>query len=845
VIAVTNVLGKSLEVRLTSCYGDSNIKKPWNSTIAGFLAAHTEEIHLVGGDFNQVNLFKGCSNCLTKAVSKYTDIQTLFFPPTKPTRGKNTLDYIFATQQFCETFPISDMTIVSFTQAGFKTVGVKMDHRVLQIAMDIHSNLERRIPILTRIWHKRHVKDFQTRIESIDIPTDTEDDTVQQLCTQLLNTVHHINQKYFGQIFFQAKTSPSGSSDLNWLRRAGAQGGRLFFQSVRSDALCKPLDAGVFPCDEQICNHMGKNHSLCKNPLPPPTYENFPKVQFDLDTFVQALKTNKKKAGQGIPPFIIKIAEKFHAYFLLAINAWMKRGLPHFVLLANLWMLFKKGERLDPACFRPISIPHPLYNIIARMLLVQLQKETDQKLYKYQFGFRKGFSCTEAIVVYRAKVNQLIQNSVDQGTSSLFIDIEKAFDSVPHHSLFKQLEHYLSPPLLGALALLYRKGTPGVPTVNPQSNGKETRQYVQTIGVRQGCPLSPLLFALYINNLLIKINRLSGEQKAFLSAFADDLESTATNDHLPIVATQLEKGFQELDLKISVPKCAVLRLDGQTGVPYTPVLIYGVQVPEVTSFKYLGCFIARSPKAMVSMVYEEHLQWLLHISSLPLTFHERLKLINSVGISRIAYRLAPIVDITGTPKTTIDKTGKHKMNIPKRPLADMESDPNFTIFDRVETAHKDCLLAVTGCSPHVVDQTLYTRQPLGYGLRNTWTVTLGMTALAYTKIVKKRSISLPNTVLQDIENTIFKAVRLAGGQCFGDQPKETMDTFIGNRPHHSANGVNAWQFPLSIYIQTTVSCWGHLTISTILGRFIEGFQNVWGSDITVHSDPNYMCRVAQ
>jgi len=191
------------------------------------------------------------------------------------------------------------------------------------------------------------------------VPTDYREDTVHTLCTQLLNCVHRVNQQYFGTIYFGQKEKPSGSTELNWLRRAGAQGSRFFFQVIKNDTLTKPVDAGT--CDEVICEHMEKNHSLCENPKPPPEFsqEGSP-IQFSMDAFLRAIRANKKKAGQGLPPFVIKISDKFHEYFLGAINRWMQQGIPQFVLLANLWMLFKKGDRMDPGCFRPISIPHPL-----------------------------------------------------------------------------------------------------------------------------------------------------------------------------------------------------------------------------------------------------------------------------------------------------------------------------------------------------------------------------------------------------------------------------------------------------------------------------------------------------
>jgi len=399
---------------------------------------------------------------------------------------------------------------------------------------------------------------------------------------------------------------------------------------------------------------MEYNHSLCPTPLPAPEYVTESDMEFTMEQFLGAIKSTKKKAGQGLPPFCLYIAERFHETFLKAINLWMKQGVPEEVLKTNLWLLFKKGDRMDTGSYRPISIPHPLYNTIARLILRTIQPRVEQKLFKHQYGFRKGYSCTEAIMVYRTKVKEFLNSYPGEGTSTLFIDLMKAFDSVPHHRLFEELQKYLEGEELKAISFLYNDGTIGVPIVNPPK-ATERKMYKQRVGVRQGCPLSPLLFALYINSTLTEIQSKSCETLSFLSAFADDLQTTAPNDHLTYMAGEIEEGFNKLQLRISVPKTVIVRLDDDTNNTWTPTKIYGQDIPVKDTFKYLGCFIHKSGKQMVNVVYEEHTQWLNHISALPLTFNERLKLINTVGIARLAFRLAPLLDLVGCPKYSIGR----------------------------------------------------------------------------------------------------------------------------------------------------------------------------------------------
>ena len=81
---------------------------------------------------------------------------------------------------------------------------------------------------------------------------------------------------------------------------------------------------------------------------------------------------------------------------------------------------------------------------------------------------------------------------------NFYIDFNKAFNSVPHNTPLTVLHHYRLPSELVTLVQrLYLH-----PLDAPLVNNTTPIQYLQTRGVRQGCPLSPLLFILYSNILL-------------------------------------------------------------------------------------------------------------------------------------------------------------------------------------------------------------------------------------------------------------------------------------------------------------------------------------------------------
>ena len=108
----------------------------------------------------------------------------------------------------------------------------------------------------------------------------------------------------------------------------------------------------------------------------------------------------------------------------------------------------------------------------------------------------------------------------------LFIDFEKAFDSIEWNFIKRSLELFnLGPFLTRWFSILYNNSEAAV-----MNAGYMTDYFTVSRGVRQGCPLSPFLFILSVELLALKIRqepnckgiRLPNLQEAKISQFADD-----------------------------------------------------------------------------------------------------------------------------------------------------------------------------------------------------------------------------------------------------------------------------------------------------------------------------------
>ena len=131
-----------------------------------------------------------------------------------------------------------------------------------------------------------------------------------------------------------------------------------------------------------------------------------------------------------------------------------------------------------------------------------------------QFGFRKKYQTTDRSIALAAK------RTLHPSSYVLYLDLSKAFISVAHPTLSKLLEKAGSPPgFIAMIRQLYKH-----PLGTPRVNGHRLSSHLQLRGLRQGCPLSPSLFALYIDPLLrILEATLPQGPTASLHAFADDL----------------------------------------------------------------------------------------------------------------------------------------------------------------------------------------------------------------------------------------------------------------------------------------------------------------------------------
>ena len=172
----------------------------------------------------------------------------------------------------------------------------------------------------------------------------------------------------------------------------------------------------------------------------------------------------------------------------------------------------------NPVNYRPIALLNSVYKIIAthanRELLTAAIEHSI--IHPTQFSGLPNRRCQDQIF------NLLSTFRESVGSYSLYIDFNKAFNSVPHTTLFTVLSRLNFPThLVNLIQSLYR-----APRDFPVVSGHTHSSHLQTRGVRQGCPMSPILFCLYLSVLLFALpSHVTAPPSPHESghAFVDDL----------------------------------------------------------------------------------------------------------------------------------------------------------------------------------------------------------------------------------------------------------------------------------------------------------------------------------
>ena len=228
---------------------------------------------------------------------------------------------------------------------------------------------------------------------------------------------------------------------------------------------------------------------------------------------VRSLKLNKAADSSGISGELLRgpgpegddRVEAVVAALTPLLQAFYTSGLPPSLTAATLVPIYKgKGDRTSMDSYRGIALMALLAKVYAVVLTTRLTTVLEKEGLRsdLQFGFRPKRGTGDAAFVLQALVDKYVRSRQFSPKHShlyvAFVDFSKAFDMVPRDKLWARLDALgVRGPFLEAVKLYYQSVLFRVNTAEGLSETFEANS-----GVKQGCPLSPVLFGCFIESLV-------------------------------------------------------------------------------------------------------------------------------------------------------------------------------------------------------------------------------------------------------------------------------------------------------------------------------------------------------
>uniref|UniRef100_A0A6I8T0L1 Reverse transcriptase domain-containing protein n=1 Tax=Xenopus tropicalis TaxID=8364 RepID=A0A6I8T0L1_XENTR len=311
--------------------------------------------------------------------------------------------------------------------------------------------------------------------------------------------------------------------------------------------------------------------------------------------------------------------------------------------------LILKPDKPPEQCesYRPISLLNSDIKIFAKILANRLKLVIPELIHPDQTGFMP--SKATDINLRRLFTNLSILHENPGNRIVVALDTAKAFDTVQWHYLWEVLTRYgFGPRYRNWIQMLYAR-----PRAKILVNGRLTEAISLERGTRQGCPLSPMLFALAIEPLAIRIRAHEaieglriGNITEKISLYADDMLLYLANSHqalMNLLAVLSEFGRYS-GLRINHSKSIIFPIDPLP--PGTPEYISQLQV--VSSFKYLGITVHKDLNKYEQLNLNPVVQALTNKvaiwQDLPLSLPGRVNILKMIFLPKFLYPLhnAPI-----------------------------------------------------------------------------------------------------------------------------------------------------------------------------------------------------------
>ncbi|GFX09102.1 RNA-directed DNA polymerase from mobile element jockey [Trichonephila clavipes] len=326
------------------------------------------------------------------------------------------------------------------------------------------------------------------------------------------------------------------------------------------------------------------DHTNNTDPIPPA-------LPSEVINYIKKIKVKKSPGRDGVTNKMIKNLPLLTVFKITNIinNMFKLRYFPNAWKTAVVIPILKPGKNPKLAeSHRPISLLPILSKLAEKIISARLNDylENENILVPEQHGFRPRLSTTHQLL----RVVEYIKDGIDrhQYTAAVFLDIQKAFDRVWHTGLLFKLIMYKIPPPLILLLKSYISDRSFTVKINRTFSQVRPAK----AGVAQGSILGPVLFNLYVNDILKTTNTM-------ICMYADDSVILSRHYNPNTLTQNINEHLAHLEIWFSVWKIALNTTKTEAVFftqrrPPPEITLQNQRIPWSQHTKYFGVIIDKN-----------------------------------------------------------------------------------------------------------------------------------------------------------------------------------------------------------------------------------------------------------
>ena len=267
----------------------------------------------------------------------------------------------------------------------------------------------------------------------------------------------------------------------------------------------------LYKDEKNIHSNIQRQNDFMQN-LKLPQLKETDKESLENEILVSEVLASLKNLKNGSSPGSDSIPTEFYKFFWPQIKEPLTNSIQYASKTQKLCLSQRKGiltlihkgkdlDKNDLKNWRPISLMNCDYKILAKVLARRLQNCTQYLVHHNQSGFIKGRNISQTI----REIDDIIENQKHHKLTNILltIDFEKAFDTISSTFIIEMCRCFG----FGENIMKWIETIMSDRYACVKNNGYISSEFKLQRGIRQGCPLSPLLFVLAVELLALKIRQ--------------------------------------------------------------------------------------------------------------------------------------------------------------------------------------------------------------------------------------------------------------------------------------------------------------------------------------------------